>query len=305
MTETEHQKHIIHPERFTVLAPVTPFVDVILQNIPTSLAEYQKIAEIAGNYPNDPRLIEMVRKAGDASAKVPYLMNSGETPENVLEILRGVAEPQVRYLKKLPEAMQATIHTLLSINMVPRGCEAYGIPALLEIDRMQKAMTAELRGLMEGRALAKEFHDDNRKALEVLDQHWSEVRKKRHSPWPFSQSLPESPRMQFVPIQFKKIVVAMREVCVIVDAPDAAELREITPPVLQNPLPEDVDAPVTGSADWLLRVSGKIGRHFTRALLDIIKRHLEAERISSNLVSYERINLEAQDALRSFIQSNP
>ncbi len=231
-------------------------------------------------------------------------MDYGETPESILEMLRAVAAPHVENLKELPEPVQATIHTLLSINMVPRGYEAYGIPALLEINRMQKAMTETLRGMMVGRKMAQEFHENNQKALHLLDQEWPNIRKGA-VPWPFAQSLPESTRMQFSPIYYKDWLVNVRELCVIVDAPDIRELKSLTPHVLRNPLPEDEMTPVTGSADWLLRVVGKVGRHFTRALLDIIVRHLEAERILHSAQYYNQINYEAQHALKVFIENNP
>jgi hypothetical protein len=304
MATPVHHKNKVHLERFSVLAPFPPFVDVIFQCSPISPQEFHKIEEIAASYPNDPRLIEMVRKAGDASAKVPYLMESGETPRSILAALREAAQPQVERLKQLPEAVQATIHTLLSINMVPRGCEIYGIPALLEINRMQREITATLRGMMAGRQMAVEFHENNVTALKLLDQEWLRVRK-TNAPWPYVQSLPEKTQMQYIPIQYKNCVVSMREVCVIVDAPDARELRGMIPRVLQNPLPEDEMTPVTGSADWLLRVVGKVGRHFTRALLDIIGSHLEAERIHPDVQNFERINYEAHEALRGFIERTP
>ncbi|MBE0699906.1 MAG: hypothetical protein IH586_23520, partial [Anaerolineaceae bacterium] len=267
-------------------------------------AEFIKIAELAASYPNDPRMIEMVRKAGDASAKVPYLMEYGETPQSILAALREVAAPHVEYLKILPEPVQATIHTLLSINMVPTGYEAYGIPALLEINRMQKEMTSVLRGMMAGRKLAQEFHENNARALRLLDQEWHNVRK-MNVPWPFIQSLPEQTQMQFIPKYYRDCLVSMREVCVIVDSPDWRELRSLTAPVLQNPLPEDEMAPVTGSADWLVRVVGKVGRHFTRALLDIIVEHLKNDRVYLDSQDYEKINFEAHDALRSYIERTP
>jgi hypothetical protein len=249
-------------------------------------------------------MIEMVRKAGDASAKVPYLMNEGETAKTILDTLREVAQPQVAYLKKLPEPVQATIHTLLSINMVPTGYEAYGIPALLEINRMQQALTKTLKEQMSGRQMAEDFHRDNKKALEMLDADWQHVRKS-DSPWPFVQSLPEHPQMQYIPVFHKKMLVALREVCVIVDPPNAQLLRALTPSILKNPLPELEFAPVTGSADWLLRVVGKIGRHFTRALLDIIMKHLQEEKVALDAKNALMVNLRAQEALREFVERNP
>jgi hypothetical protein len=304
MADTVHHKHRVHLEQFTVLAPFPPYVDVILQQSPISTQEFTRIAQMALSYPNDPRMIEMVRKAGDASAKVPYLMEYGETPQSILEALREVAAPYVEQLKKLPAPLQATIHTLLSVNIAPRGHESLGIPALLEINRIQKEMTETLHEMMASRKLAQEFHAENLNALKLLDQEWPNVRKS-NAPWPYVQSLPEKTQMEFIPIYYHDRVVAVHEVCVIVDPPAARELKRLTPRILQNPLPEDEAAPVTGSVDWLLRLVGKVGRHFTRALLDIIVKHLDEERILSNSQNFDRINYEAHDALRLFIERNP
>jgi hypothetical protein len=304
MADSECRKHKVQLDRFTVLAPFPPFVDVILQCSPIKRHDFEKIVELALGYPDDPRMIEIVRKAGDASAKVPYLMDFGETPQSILEALREVVMPHVESLKKMPEPMQATIHTLLSINMVPTGYEAYGIPALLEINRMQKEITAALRSMMTGRKLAQEFHENNKDALKLLDQEWHNLRE-HNLPWPFARSLPEHPQMQFNPIYQKKNLVSMRELCVIVDSPDTQELKSLTPRILRRPLPEDEMVPVTGSADWLLRMVGKIGRHFTRALLEIIVKHLEEEKLHTDSQNYDRINFKAQDALRSFTERHP
>jgi hypothetical protein len=304
MATLVHRKHKVHLERFSILAPIPPFVEILLHSSQISPGEFRKIAELAASYPNDPRMIEMVRKAGDASAKVPYLLEYGESRQSILETLREVAAPHVEHLKKLPDPVQATIHTLLSINMVPRGYEIYGIAALLEINQMQKEITETLRGFMVGRRLAQEFHENNQAALNLLDQEWRSVRKS-NAPWPFVQSLPEHTQMQFIPTFYKDCLVSLREMCVIVDAPDAQELRDLTPRVLQSPLPEDEAAPATGSADWLLRVVGKVGRHFTRALLDIILQHLAAERIHPGIQNFDQINYEAHDALRSLIERSP
>ena len=304
MADTKRRKHTIDPGHYTVLAPIPPFVDVILQSNQINPQEFAIIEALAMSYPNDPRMVKMVRKAGDASAKVPYLIDYGETSSSILEALREVAEPYVQGLKKLPAPMQATIHTLLSINIVPQGCERYGIPALLEINRIQQEMTDTLRGMMVGRKLAQEFHESDVKALKLLDEKWSKIREKLFA-WPFIQSLPEKSQMQFIPKYYEDNLVAMREICVIVDSPYAQELKELTPPVLQNPLPFDEPAPVTGSADWLLRVVGKVGRHFTRAMLEIINRHLEEERIHPSSHDFDRINYEAQEALRLFDERNP
>jgi hypothetical protein len=111
--------------------------------------------------------------------------------------------------------------------------------------------------------------------------------------------------MQYIPSFYKNCLVAMREVCVIVDSPEAAELKRLTPAVLVYPLPESIAAPVTGSEDWLIRVVGKIGRHFTRALLDIISAHLKAKQVNVEPSDYSRINYQAQEALRYFVEKTP
>jgi hypothetical protein len=304
MANLKHSQHKIHLDRFSVLATIPPFLDIILNRSLIGREEFGKILELVKSYPDDQRMIEMVRKAGDASAKVPYLINYGETSKSILEALREVASPHVERLKKLPEPVQATIHTLLSINMVPSGCEEYGIPALLEINQMQKEMTETLNGMMVGRKLAQEFHETNHMALKLLDREWKNVRK-TNAPWPYVQSLPEHTQMQYIPMYFKDYLVCIREMCVIVDSPEAQELRSMTPPVLRNPLPEKEEVPVTGSVDWMLRVVGKVGRHFTRALLEIILRHLAVEQIHHSPGYYNHINYESQHALRSFIESNP
>ena len=304
MAAQEHHKPKFNTAHFHILAPVPPFVDVILQCNSITPQEFTKIARLASGYANDPRMIEMVRKAGDASAKVPYLMAEGETPHSILGKLREVAQPHVEHLRSLPAPMQATIHTLLSINMVPNGYENYGIPALLEIERIQREIVATLRSTMTGKKLAEQFHQDNKAALDALDRDWVHVRK-GDSPWPFPQSLPDRPQMQFIPNYYKNCLVAMHEVCVIVDAPDGDQLRKLTPAVLRYPLPENEPAPMTGSADWLIRVVGKIGRHFTRALLDIIKTHLETKKVAVNVHNYDYISNQAQEALRAFVERTP
>ena len=100
MANPQHHKLKVDLERFTILAPIPPFVDVILQFCLINRQEFIKIAELAASYPNDPRMIEMVRKAGDASAKVPYLMETGETPQSILEALREVASAACRKHEK-------------------------------------------------------------------------------------------------------------------------------------------------------------------------------------------------------------
>ena len=101
MTDLYHAKVTIRPGHFTVLAPIPPFVDIILHLKPINEHEFAHIAELAASYPGDPRLVEMVRKGGDCSAKVPYLMEAGETPDSILAALREVAQPHIDHLKSL------------------------------------------------------------------------------------------------------------------------------------------------------------------------------------------------------------
>ena len=301
----EQRKLIIDTEHFSILNITPPFVDICLKSTAISARDFSKIVQLAADYQNDARLIEMVRIGGDASAKVPYLLDAGETPTSILATLREVAQPQVKRFKGLPDPLQATICLLLSINTVPNGCEAYAITALLEIDRMQEEMTQMLRGLMPGRQLAKDFYRDNMAALKQLDQDWPRLRSERSSLW-HNQPLPEQPQMQYYPIfNSNNRLVDVRETCVIVDTPGAHILKQFTPAVLQRPLPETEPTPTTRSVDWLIRDAGKIGRHFTRSLLRIIKTHLEAEQVALEAGNYDLINRRAQEALLEFVKKTP
>src|SRR5512139_3156914 len=190
MPTTEQRKLTVDTDHFSILNITPPFVDICLQSIFISQREFAKIAEIAAGYPNDARLIEMVRIAGDASGKVPYLLDSGETPVSILATLREVTRPQAERFQGLPDALQATICLLLSINTVPQGCEAYAITALLEIDRMQEEMIQVLRPLMEGRELARDFYKDNATVLRELDQDWPRLRSEKGTQW-HTDPLPE------------------------------------------------------------------------------------------------------------------
>ena len=304
MPTSEQRKLAITTEHFFVLEPVPPFVDVCIRSAAISPREFSKIARMAAGYQNDARLIEMVRKAGDASAKVPYLLEAGETAASILATLREVAQPHVDRLRTLPEPLQATIGLLLSLNLVPQGCEQYGLAALLEIDRMQGEMVQALRSLMPGRKLALDFYHDNVAALQQLDRDWPRLRTQKSSRWQ-PHTLPEHPQMQYHPFYTGNRLAGMHEQCVIVDAPGAQLLGRFTPAVLLRPLPQTEAVPATGSADWLIREVGKVGRHFTRALLGIIKARLEAEQIALEAGNHDAINLHAQEALRDFAESNP
>ena len=291
--------------RYYILAPPLPFIDICLQSTAINLDEFSKIVNLSANYQDDPRMIEMVRKGGDASAKVPYLMQAGETADSILVTLREIARSHIERMESLPTSIQATIHLLLSMNTVPTGYEIYGIPALLEIDRIQENMVETLHDLMIGRQLAKDFQDANITALEILDQDWPRLREKKSSLW-HKKLLPEKSQMQYIPF-FDKAdrLISLYETCVIVDSPEVQILQALTPPVLQRPLPGNIPAPTTGSADWLIREVGKVGRHFTRALLEIIKAHLAAEQVALEARNYEYISRQAQDALREYIEKTP
>jgi hypothetical protein len=305
MPATKPQKLDVDTDHFSILNITPPYVDICLQFASISEHEFSKIARIAAAYPNDARLIEMVRSAGDASGKVPYLMAAGETPASILDTLREVAQPQAERLQALPGPLQATISLLLSLNAVPSGCEAYALAALLEIDRMQEEMIHMLRGLMVGRKLAREFHHDNLAALETLDKDWPRLRGERSSQW-HTQPLPEWPHMQYHPVfDHNHHLVGVRETCVIVESPGARTLKRLTPAVLQCPMPEAEPAPATRSVDWIIRDTGKVGRHFTRALLGIIKTHLEAEQVALDAGDHDLINRHAREALQEFLNRTP
>lgn len=304
MPTSKQRKLTINTEKFSVLDIVPPFVNVCLKSIAISADDFAKISQLAASYRNDARLIEIVRKEGDASAKIPYLLDTKETPASILSILRQVAQPHVEQLQRLPEPLRATIELLLSINAVPQGCETYGITALLEIDRMQAEMTQTLRGLMAGRQLAQEFYHDNVIALQQLDRDWPRLRNERSSHWSY-RTLPEKPQMQYHPLFNNDRVVGVYETCVIVDSPDTRILEQFTPGTLRRYLPDSEPVPATGSADWLIRDVGKIGRHFTRALLNIIKAHLEAEQVALEASNRNLIDRHAQEALKEFVKNSP
>jgi hypothetical protein len=305
MANPKHRQLTIDTRRYYVLAPIPPFVDICLQSAAIKPHEFSKIVDLADHYPDDPRMLEMIRMGGDASAKVPYLMQGGETADSILTTLREIARPHVERIESLPAPIQAAIHLLLSMNTVPKGYEIYGIPALLEIDRIQEDIVKTLHDLMNSRQLARDFHNGNITALQMLDQDWPRLREEKTSLW-HKKLIPETAQMQYIPF-FDKAdrLVSLRETCVIVDSPNVHKLQALTPPILQRPLPWNVPAPTTGSADWLIREVGKIGRHFTRALLDIIEAHLAAERVALDARNYDLINQQAQDALREFIEKMP
>ena len=305
MPATKPHKLSTDTDRYSILNITPPYVDICLQFVSISEHEFSKIARIAAAYPNDARLIEMVRNAGDASGKVPYLMDTGETPVSILDTLRDVAQPQAERLRTLPEPLQSTISLLLSVNAVPSGCEAYALAALLEIDRIQEEMIHRLRGLMAGRQLAREFHRQNLAALEQLDRDWPRLRSEKAIEW-HTQPLPEWPQMQYYPVfDHNHHLVGVRETCVIVETPGAHTLKRLTPAVLQRPLPQSEPAPATRSVDWIVRDTGKVGRHFTRALLGIIKTHLEAEQVALEAGDPGLINRHAQEALLEFLNRTP
>ncbi len=295
----------LNTKHYSVLSPIPPFVDILLSQSIIDEMEFKKIVSLIDTYQSDARLIEMVRLAGDTSAKVPYLLADGETPDTILTTLRQIAQPQVEYLAELPKKMQATIHTLLSVNRLPVGYEEFGIPALLEIDRMQGEMIKELRLLMAGRKLAEDFYQANLQALKELDQDWAKLRQGKIPYWPNILPVPQSARMHFDgQFEFGRLKY-VRETCVVVDPPKAGDFKKYIPAVIHKPLAEHVAVPATGSADWLIRETGKIGRHFTRALLEIIKGHLAAEKIALDAKNYELIAREAREALDEKIMRLP
>jgi hypothetical protein len=306
MDKPAHFSFKLNTREYSVLSPIPPFVDIILQNANIDQAEFNKIVQLARGYQSDPRLVEMVRRAGDTSAKIPYLLDEHETPESILAQLRKVAAPHVEYLHSLPLKMQATIQTLLSVNKLPTGYEIYGIPALLEIDRIQHEMITDLKKLMAGRRFAEEFYQANVHALRQLDEEWPKLSHGKFSAyWPEVMKIPETPVMQYEASFEHGRMHYLFETCVIVDPPRSHDFKRFIPPVLQRPLPEMSAVPQTGSADWLIREVGKVGRHITRALLELIRTHLEEERIAVVEKNYELISREAQDVLEEHIGRLP
>jgi hypothetical protein len=305
MSSTEQLKFTVDTGHFYILNVTPPFVDICLKFASVHRREFPKIAAIVAGYPQDARLIEMVRFAGDASGKVPYVLEAGATRASILADLRDAAAEQMVSFQGMPEALQSTICLLLSINQVPQGCEAYALAALLEIDQMQEKMVRSLRELMSERQLAREFHHQNEAALQQLDLDWPRLRSEKNVQW-HTQPLPEQPQMQYQPLyDHMDRLVGVRETCVIVDPPGARFLKRLTPPMLQRPLPSMDLVPTPRSIDWLIRDAGKVGRHFTRALLEIIKTHLKAENVVLAAGNYERINQGAQDALEDFVHKTP
>ncbi len=304
MDRSDPKKTPADTRQFIVLNPRPPFLDILLKMANINRDEYTRIKQLAESWDNDPRLIEMVRLGGDASAKVPYLLDPGETPDSILATLREIAQPHVEYLASLPAAVQSTIHLLLSINSLPTGSEQYALPALLEIDRIHGEMVRRLRGMMAERPMAVKFRENNMAALERLDNRWKILRKQVTYVIPGTIP-PEISRMEFEPVYENQRLVHVYETCVIVPPPDRDLLLRYTPPILQRPLPSGLAVPATGTADWLLREGGKVGRHFTRALLHLVKERMDQEKISLEVKNYERIAREAQQLWEDFVRKLP
>jgi hypothetical protein len=304
MEKHGHDKFPHDTRNFIVLNPQPPFVDILLEMVDINPAEFARLDALAESWENDPRLIEMVRLGGDGSAKVPYLMDPQETPESILSTLREIARPHLEHLESLPKSVQTTIHLLLSINSLPTGYERYAVPALLEIDRIHGAMVSRLHELMADRPLARQFREANMAALNELDNRWETLRKNVNYPAP-GTVLPHKSRMEFEPVFKKNRLVHIYETCVIVPPPERELLMRFTPLVLRRPLPAGVALPPIGSVDWLLREGNKIGRHFTRALLHMVKERIEKERISLEVKNYELINKQAMLVWEDFIKKLP
>lgn len=305
MKKPTHYTVKLNTKEYSILSPIPPFVDIILKNSDINEMEFLKIVDLTKSYKNDPRLIEMVRRAGDTSAKIPYLLQEGETPQSILATLRQVALPHVEHLLSLPVKIQSTIHTMLSVNKLPVGYEEFGIPALLEIDRIQREMVQTLKGLMAGRKMAEEFYQGNMHALHELDHEWPKLRQSQIPFWPKVMTIPEKSRMIYEGSFTEGRLKYIFETCVIVDPPKINDIKRFIPPVLQRPLSEKEIVPVTGSVDWLIREVGKVGRHFTRALLEIIVDHLKQEKIALDVKNYELITHESREALDDLIRSLP
>lgn len=295
----------IHTNNYIVLASQSPFVEIILRNTGVTESEFPRILQLIHQYPNDPRLTEMVRVAGDTSAKVPYLLDEGETAASILNTLRNVAHPHAEKLRNLPEQVRSTIYTLLAINQLPVGYEVYGIPALLELDGIQQEIILALRKLMTGRKLAEEFLAANLAALREIDSEWPRLEKRRITYWPNNISIPQQAQTQYQPVFENNQLLRLYETSVIVTPPWAKEFQQYIPQVLRRPMGEQDLTPATGSVDWLLREGGKVGKHVTRALLELIRTHLEEERLAMDMLNYERINQASHEILKEYIGKTP
>ncbi len=91
MNKAGHFRIKFDTHEFSILSPIPPFVDILLKYSDIDHKEFEKIKQGTTEYSNDPRLIEMVRQAGDASAKVPYLLDESESAESILGTLREIA----------------------------------------------------------------------------------------------------------------------------------------------------------------------------------------------------------------------
>jgi hypothetical protein len=289
---------------FIVLNPRPPFVDILLRIVDINFEEFSRLNHLALSWENDPRLIEMVRLGGDGSAKVPYLIDQGETAESILEQLRAIIRPHLEHLAALPEPIQSTIQLLLSLNTLPKGCDIYAIAALLEIDRIHADMIHTLHERMVGRTLAKQFYQDNCSALADLDEHWNKLRKEIKYPVP-DMILPKHSQVEYEPVFEKKRLRHVYETCVIVPPPDRELLLRYTAPELRRPLPPDMPVPPTGSVDWLLREVGKVGRHFTRAILHMVQERLAEEQISPDAKNYREITEQAMLIWQDHVEKLP
>ena len=110
---------ILEFQAFHVFESSSSLRGTLLRPANINAREFAKISRLTAAYPNDARLVEMVRKAGDASAKVPYLLDIHQTPASILSTLRDAAQPHVERLRRMPEPLRSTIHLLLSIQAVP------------------------------------------------------------------------------------------------------------------------------------------------------------------------------------------
>jgi hypothetical protein len=300
---SEQVRYNIKEESREVLSVRPPFNNCILELVDIDQSAFPSFESRALGYPNDSRLIDMVRAGGDASAKVPYLMSDTETPESILDQLKKIAQPHVEHISTLPEDMQSTITLLLTINAPPTGKDyrKLVIPALLELDRIQGEMTSKLHTLMEGRTLARVFHEGNIRALQQLDSRWPSIRENPINP--FSQErFPMEAKTRYIPEVSNGKLAHIREESVIVNPPFIKALQFLTPDVLKRPLPQNVKYHI-GSIEWLIREIGKVGRHSTRALLDIVKERIEQERIDLSPENYANIAKRGMQALQEHIEN--
>jgi hypothetical protein len=308
MQTPDSREPAVNTENYTVLHQTPPYIDLILQHVGFDELDFQKVKERAQSYENDPRLIDMVRESGDGSGKVPYLLDENAEPGKILFKLRSIAGPHVEHLYQVPTDMRMVINHLLAFNEAPAGSDELIIPALLEIDRMQGAMTTDLRAEMQSHPHALRFYEANAAALKKFDDEWSDVRKRTVGVSLFMRNVEAPPiksTMSYIPkYSDKGRLTNIFEERVIIRSPFTQELQRLTPGELKRPRPEGMHYPAFGSQDFLLLETGKIGRHSIRAMLDVIKDHMKKDSVKLAEENYSKIAQLGTEALREYYENH-